>query len=228
MPIFLLSSENVFPPPHLSTKEGLVAIGGDLSPQRLLIAYRMGIFPWYSENEPILWWSPDPRMVLFPNELKMSRSLAKVIRQGRFQITVDTCFEDVIAACARTRVLRNEGTWINSEMEQAYIRLHQMGYAHSIEAWCDRGLAGGLYGVSLGGFFFGESMFSAISNASKAALAYLCSFLKSRDFDLIDCQVQTSHLESLGARMISRAQFLNQLEMTLRKPSLIGKWSPGQ
>ena len=225
MPVFLLPTEIVFPPPQLSTKEGLLAIGGDLNPDRLIEAYRRGIFPWYSEDDPILWWSPDPRLILSPNELKISRSLAKELRRRRFHITIDTCFDSVIAACAQIRRNNSEGTWINPDMEEAYIRLHQRGYAHSIEVWFNDNLVGGLYGVSLGGCFFGESMFSTISNASKTALVYLCRFMRAHDFELIDCQIQTPHLKSLGARAIPRENFLSALKMALRKPSLQGRWS---
>jgi leucyl/phenylalanyl-tRNA---protein transferase len=224
MPVFLLSDSIHFPPPHLATRQGLIAIGGDLSPERLLAAYRRGIFPWYSETDPILWWSPDPRMVLYPQEIRISRSLKKALRQCRFQITMDTCFAAVIQTCAQPRK-SGPGTWIGADMVNAYIRLHEMGYAHSVEMWHSGRLAGGLYGVALGGCFFGESMFSSVSNASKAALAYLCSFLITHGFDLIDCQVVSTHLESLGARHIPRAQFLKQLKKTLLKPTLKGRWS---
>jgi leucyl/phenylalanyl-tRNA---protein transferase len=224
MPVFQLSENIRFPPPHLATKEGLIAIGGDLSPARLLKAYATGIFPWYSEGDPILWWSPDPRMILYPQEIKISRSLKKSIRQSRFKITLDARFAEVIHACAEPRK-SGKGTWITAAMVSAYIRLHEMGYAHSVEVWCNDRLAGGLYGVSLGGCFFGESMFSAVSNASKTALAGLCGFLIEHDFDFIDCQMTTAHLDSLGGRAIPRSHFLKKLKKSLRKPSLKGVWS---
>jgi leucyl/phenylalanyl-tRNA--protein transferase len=226
MPLFRLSHDIAFPPPHLSTPEGLIAVGGDLSPRRLLEAYRCGIFPWFSEGDPILWWSPDPRMVLYPEEIKISRSLQKTLRQGQFTITMDTCFNRVIEACAKPRN-ETDGTWILPTMIQAYGRLHELGYAHSIEAWVNKRLAGGLYGVSLGGCFFGESMFSDVDNASKAALVHLARFLQERDGDLIDCQIASAHLVSLGARSITRKLFLEQLGRSLRKSTLVGVWTDG-
>jgi len=225
MPVFLLSEKNAFPPPHLATPEGLLAVGGDLSPRRLILAYRMGIFPWYSRNEPILWWSPDPRLVLYPDELKVSRSLKKIINKGRFQITMDEAFDQVINECARIRLENNEETWILEEMIQAYCRLHRSGIAHSVEAWHENQLVGGLYGVSLGRCFFGESMFSRMSDASKVALAILVKRLKHWSFSLIDCQVTTAHLMNLGAREIPRRIFLKQLKKGVSAPTRYGKWS---
>ncbi len=195
----------------LQEPDGLLAAGGDLSPARLLRAYRMGIFPWFSDGQPILWWSPDPRMVLFPEELKVSRSLAKILRQQRFKITLDTNLDAVIRQCAAPR-RDAKGTWITGDMISAYNQLNQLGYAHSVEAWQDDQLVGGLYGVALGKVFFGESMFSHVSNASKVAFVHLVKVLIEKSFQLVDCQVETAHLGSLGARNISRQQFIGILD----------------
>ncbi|UCF93589.1 MAG: leucyl/phenylalanyl-tRNA--protein transferase [Desulfobacterales bacterium] len=227
MPVYLLSDDPVFPPPELASEQGLLAIGGDLSPRRLLVAYRMGIFPWYSEAEPILWWSPDPRLVLYPREIRISRSLQKTIRKGHFQVTMDRAFERVIAECARVHRQKDKGTWIVDEMITAYCRLHASGLAHSVEAWQSGRLAGGLYGISLGRVFFGESMFTRITNASKVAFVALVKHLEGLSFDLIDCQVTTSHLMRFGAREIPRRQFLRQLKESLAAPTLKGKWFLG-
>lgn len=225
MPIYLLPDELIFPSPQLARREGLLAVGGDLSQERLLLAYRMGIFPWYSEDEPIMWWSPDPRFVLYPSEFKVSRSLKKIIKQQIFKLTLDESFESVINACAHSRTKADEGTWIVEEMIAAYCRLHESGLAHSVEAWQDGKLAGGLYGVSLGKCFFGESMFTRISNASKVALVALVQHLQDLEFDFIDCQISTPHLLSFGAREIPRIRFLRELEQALKFPTLKGKWS---
>jgi leucyl/phenylalanyl-tRNA--protein transferase len=225
MPVFALTEEHSFPPPRFATREGLLAVGGDLSEARLLLAYRMGIFPWYSDDEPILWWSPDPRLVLYPPEFRPSRSLLKVIRRGDFQVTIDEGFEKVISACGRVRRESGEGTWIVPEMIEAYCRLHRSGYAHSVEAWQAGRLAGGLYGVSLGRCFFGESMFSLAANASKVALAALVKKLAELHFDLIDCQVTTGHMLRLGAREIPRKRYLDELGRSLKGRTLRGKWT---
>ena len=225
MPVYQLSEDLVFPSPHLASKEGLLAVGGDLTRSRLLLAYSLGIFPWYSENEPILWWSPDPRLVLYPDELKISRSLSRVIKKGAYTVTVDCAFEQVINECARVRLENHEGTWIVDEMVKAYCDLHESGFAHSVEAWEDGHLAGGLYGVSLGRSFFGESMFTRVSNASKVAFVSLVRHLRSLDFALIDCQVTTGHLTRFGAREISRARYLEELDEALRAGTLRGKWA---
>lgn len=202
-----------FPSPHLALKEpnGLLAFGGDLSPERLLSAYQQGIFPWFNEGEPPLWWSPAPRMVLFPAEVRVSRSLGKRLKRGDFTLTLDQCFDHVIHQCASLRETTT-GTWITPEMESAYNQLHQQGYAHSVEAWQDGQLVGGLYGLALGKVFFGESMFSTVSDASKACLVYLAQQLEQQDFKLIDCQVYSDHLASLGAREIARDEFLAYLQ----------------
>lgn len=220
MPVYLLTEELLFPPPHLAEDGGLLAVGGDLSEERLLLAYSSGIFPWYSDDEPILWWSPDPRLVLYPNELNVSGSLRKVLRKQVFRVTMDAAFPQIIAACASIR----DSTWIIDDMIRAYCRLHESGYAHSVEVWQDGELAGGLYGVSLGRCFFGESMFSRRSNASKVALYHLVEHVKALHFDLIDCQVTSDHLLRLGAREIPRRQFLAEIKQSLKSPTLKGKW----
>jgi len=224
MPVYLLSDEIAFPSPQLA-EEGLLAVGGDLSRKRLLLAYRMGIFPWYSKYEPILWWSPDPRLVMYPGELRVSKSLQKTIKKGLFKITMDQAFEVVINACAHSRTSADEGTWIVEEMVDAYCDLHESGFAHSVEAWQEDRLAGGLYGVSLGRCFFGESMFTHISNASKVAFVALVKHLQALNFDLIDCQVSTPHLLRFGAREIPRARYLNELKKSLKPATLKGRWS---
>ncbi len=206
-----------FPDPTFALEEpdGLLAVGGDLSPARLLNAYRQGIFPWYSEGEPILWWSPNPRAVLFPEQLKISRSLQKSLRKRRFRVTLDTAFAQVIAACSESRLDKDgsqSGTWITEEMKQAYIALHRIGFAHSVECWEGEDLVGGLYGVSMGKVFFGESMFARRSDASKIGFAHLVKQLTAWEFALIDCQVHTDHLASLGAVDIPRENFLTLLD----------------
>jgi len=214
-----------FPHPDraLTEPDGLLAAGGNLTPRRLLRAYRMGIFPWYSADQPILWWSPDPRLVLLPECLKVSRSLRKTLRKGLFAITADTAFEQVVAACAGPRQ-GESGTWITSEMFRAYCRLHRLGHAHSIETWQQGELVGGLYGVSLGRVFYGESMFSWISDASKIALVALAAQLQRWEFAVIDCQVTTAHLLSMGAVDIPRSSFLQLLECYCPQPGQPGPW----
>lgn len=224
MPVFRLSSNLTFPPPHLAIAEGLLAVGGDLSVERLVLAYSQGIFPWYAEEDPILWWSPDPRLVLYPAELHVSRSLRKVLRQQTFVVTLDQAFSRVIRACAGNRGPDHPGTWIVPEMMAAYEALHAAGLAHSVEAWQGDMLAGGLYGVSLGGVFFGESMFTRVSNASKVALVRLVAGLRRAGFRLIDCQVTTAHLMRLGAREISRTRFMNELQRGLKSATRQGVW----
>lgn len=225
MPIFRLTEQLRFPPPDYADPDGLLAVGGDLSPERLLLAYSMGIFPWYGEETPILWWSPHPRLVLFPEELKVSRSLQRVIRKGTFQVTVDSAFPDVIAECAQVRLKSREGTWIVPEMSAAYCRLHELGYAHSVETWRQGELVGGLYGVALGRVFYGESMFTKRSDASKVALVHLVHLLSSRHFEMIDCQLTTRHLLSLGAREIPRREFLRRLATAVKAPHQAGSWA---
>ncbi|MEM0996949.1 MAG: leucyl/phenylalanyl-tRNA--protein transferase [Bacteroidota bacterium] len=225
MPVFELPQEHLFPKPELAEEDGLLAVGGDLSPGRLLTAYQLGIFPWYSGDSPILWWSPDPRWVLFPAAIKVSKSMRKVMRRQEFVVRYDTAFSAVVGACAEIPRRGQEGTWLTSEMEAAYIDLHRLGFAHSVEAWQDGELVGGLYGVSLGGCFFGESMFARRSNASKAALIALAWHLAALEFKVIDCQVHTPHLESMGAQEVSRAGFRELLREGLQMPLLRGKWT---
>jgi leucyl/phenylalanyl-tRNA--protein transferase len=225
MPIFRLSDKVSFPPPHFAGPEGLLAVGGDLSSERLLLAYKMGIFPWFSDDDPILWWSPDPRLVLYPGDIHVTRRLKRIIRQGVFTVSSDSDFDRVIRMCARLRMQSGEGTWITDAMIRAYCRLFEAGYAHSVEAWQNGVLVGGLYGVSLGGCFFGESMFSRVSNASKVALVSLARYLQAHDFDMIDCQLTTQHLMWMGAQEISRTNFLKHLQKSMRKKTLRGRWS---
>jgi len=217
---------DAFPPLEqaLRDPDGLLCAGGDLSTERLLEAYRRGIFPWYSEGQPILWWSPDPRAVLFPGELRISHSLAKTLRNRGFETRVDHAFAEVVASCADSD-LRPEGTWISPDMQSAYRHLHELGYAHSVEAWLDGRLAGGLYGIALGRVFFGESMFSLERDASKVALARLVDEAAARGIELIDCQVPTLHLESLGARCIPRDEFTARLSRAIPDTLMPGAWT---
>jgi len=212
-----------FPPISAATKEGLLAIGGDLGTERLINAYRRGIFPWYDEGQPVLWWSPDPRCVLFPGNYRRSRRLLKAVKKSQFRFTLDYAFAEVIDACAMPR-MNQSGTWITTEMKTAYCDLHRIGIAHSVETWQDNQLVGGLYGIAIGGVFYGESMFSRISNASKAALSYLIQHLNRWNFRIIDCQVTSAHLLTLGAQEITRASFLKELEFALRLPGKPGNW----
>lgn len=225
MPVFLLSDKISFPSPHYARKDGLLAIGGDLSQERLLLAYQKGIFPWYSNDEPVLWWSPDPRLVLYPDEMIVSKSLKKTIRKNHFQITVDRAFFRVIKACAEIRLEKKQPTWIVPEMIHAYCRLHESGVAHSVEAWHHRKLVGGLYGLALGKCFSGESMFTRVTDASKTAFVYLVFFLKMMHFQIIDCQVKTSHLMKFGAREIPRRIFLQQLEKAMDVEQPFCEWT---
>jgi leucyl/phenylalanyl-tRNA--protein transferase len=223
MPVYRLPDQPAFPPVERAVKNGLLAVGGDLSPERLLAAYREGIFPWYSEGESLLWWSPDPRFVLFPRELRVSRSMRQFLKKQLFRITFDHAFRGVIDACRKPRP-GQEGTWITQEMQEAYIALHDLGYAHSVEVWQEEALIGGLYGVSLGHAFFGESMFSTRANASKAALIALILGQQELHFNLIDCQVETPHLGGLGARLIPRREFRALLKESLRHETYRGNW----
>ena len=223
MPVFRLGERLLFPPPELA-EDGLLAVGGDLSVGRLLLAYATGIFPWYDEGQPILWHSPDPRLVLPAGELHVGRRLERTLRSGRLRITFDADFDGVIDACARAPRPGEHGTWITREMRTAYKRLHREGYAHSAEAWLGDRLAGGLYGVSLGGAFFGESMFARAPDASKVTFVSLVRALAARGISLIDCQVTTEHLRGFGAREWPRVRFLAALAEALRRPTLRGNW----
>ncbi len=219
MPVFQLSDSLVFPPPELARPDGLLAVGGDLSPERLLLAYRLGIFPWYTPGEPILWWAPDPRCVLFPDDFHCSRRLRRTLRSGRFTVTFDQAFERVISECARVRLEQGGETWIGEAMIEAYCRMHGLGHAHSVECWQGGTLAGGLYGVCLGRMFFGESMFSRTRDASKVALAHLVEFGKRHGWLAIDCQVPSNHLHRLGARDIPGSAFRDLLATALAHPA---------
>jgi len=223
VPIFRLDKSLVFPPPELAD-EGLLAVGGDLSLERLLLAYRSGIFPWYSEGDPILWWSPETRCTLAPHEMHVSRSLKRVLRRGDFRITIDTVFGEVIGSCAKAPRPGQDGTWILPEMKAAYCKLHEAGYAHSFETWHGGRLVGGLYGISLGGIFFGESMFSSMPNASKAAFAAMAAHCQAWDLPVIDCQMPTPHLMRLGAKPLERSAYLDLLKRYRDRPTLRGRW----
>ena len=211
-PIPFLTNALVFPSPESAGAEGLLAIGGDLRPERLMLAYENGIFPWFNEDSLILWWSPDPRMVLFPDKLKVSKSMQRILRKGIFRVTRNRCFAEVVMQCAQVPRSGQSGTWITDRMQQAYMELHKIGKAVSYEVWQDRELVGGLYGVDLGHVFCGESMFSKVSNASKAGFIHMVEEQRKRGCCLIDCQMHTAHLESLGAEEISRAEFLKLLK----------------
>ncbi len=224
MPVYRLDERIAFPPPQLADRDGLLAVGGDLSPERLLLAYSLGIFPWYSEGLPILWHSPDPRMVLRVSELHVPRSLAKAMRREPYAIRCDTAFAAVIEHCASAERDNQDSTWITRDMIDAYCRLHELGFAHSIEAFVGDRLAGGLYGVSLGGVFFGESMFALEKDASKIAFVQLVRALAQWEFSLVDCQVHTPHLARFGAHQWPRARFLAELERALAAPTRRGRW----
>lgn len=230
MPVFRLTKALVFPPCHYAEPDGLLAIGGDLSPDRLLLAYRLGIFPWYSEQTPILWWSPNPRLVLFPHELRVAKSLQRVIRKNTYTVTLNKAFREVITLCAELRKNQGEGTWIVPEMIDAYYLLHRLGYAHSVESWYQGELVGGLYGVALGRVFFGESMFAKRTDASKVAFVHLVGLLRQWHYQLIDCQVSTNHLKSFGARDIPRKHFLALLAAALKGPETFEAdfWTPAE
>ncbi len=215
--VFLLTEDHVFPDPKLAEEDGLLAVGGDLSAERILLAYRQGIFPWFSGEEPILWWSPDPRLILFPEKLRISKSLQQTLRSGKFRISFDACFDQVIAQCAHTERKEQSGTWISKGMKNAYQHLHELGHAHSVEAWYGTVLVGGLYGLSIGKVFFGESMFHKLRDASKVCLVALVEKLLRDSFTLIDCQVTTMHLVSMGAQEISREQYLSLLKEGIQK-----------
>ena len=223
--IYQLNDDNCFfPPVDHANRDGLLAFGGDLTPQRLIMSYANGIFPWYNENEPILWWSLDPRLVIRPGEMKVSKSLRHTLRSGKFEMRIDTRFREVMTHCAETPREGQDGTWILDEMIEAYCHLHELGIAHSFECYLDGKLVGGLYGVSIGKVFFGESMFHTVTDASKVAFYHLHQFLKINGFKLIDCQQETSHLMSLGAYTMPRSEFINELKILTREASMVGNW----
>jgi leucyl/phenylalanyl-tRNA---protein transferase len=225
MPVYSLSDAPIFPPVSHAEPDGLLAVGGDLTPTRLLNAYSEGIFPWYSGRSPILWWSPDPRMVLFPEDLKISKSMRQVLRRNLFNVTFDHDFKSVIANCSKVARPGQHGTWLGKDMIKAYIHLHELGFAHSVEVWRDGNLVGGLYGLALGSVFCGESMFSNESNASKAGFITLVKGLIQMGFSLVDCQVHTEHLESLGAAEIPRVEFIQRLAKALETKRPPESWS---
>ncbi|MFN8012184.1 MAG: leucyl/phenylalanyl-tRNA--protein transferase [Holophagaceae bacterium] len=224
MPVFQLDPRVAFPDPDFAEPDGLLAVGGDLRPARLLLAYSIGIFPWFNEGDPILWWSPDPRCVVLRGEEHIPRSTQRKLRRGDFEIRLDTAFEAVMRACAASPRKGQDGTWIHAAMVEAYVALHRAGYAHSIEAWQGGELAGGLYGVSLGAAFFGESMFARVPDASKAAFAALCAQAWAWGFGFIDAQVPTEHLHRLGARDVPRDAFRKRLAQALEAPTRRGPW----
>ncbi len=224
MPIYALPDDVVFPDPELAHDSGLLAVGGDLSPERLLLAYRLGIFPWYSEGEPILWHAPPVRCVLDPAQIRLGRSVRKALRRADYQLTLDQAFERVIDACAEIERPDQDGTWITDEMRDAYIALHERGFAHSVESWRDGELVGGVYGVSLGGAFFGESMFASAPDASKVAFVALCRQLERWGFPLVDCQVETPLLRSFGASLVPRAVFRDLLRYAQTLAGRVGRW----
>jgi leucyl/phenylalanyl-tRNA--protein transferase len=224
MPVFQLPEEIMFPPSELAEPNGLLAVGGDLSVERLIAAYRLGIFPWYAEGDPVLWWFTTPRLILIPEELRVSKRLQRYYRNSGLNVTINTCFDQVIERCAAAPRKEGDGTWITGDMARAYQELHHRRYAHSVECWQGNELVGGLYGVALGQVFFGESMFSARANSSKFALIHLVDFLKSNDYRLIDCQMTTDHLVSLGAREIPGAEFRRLLTRYITSDTHNGAW----
>lgn len=225
MPIFRLTEELVFPDPSYAEPEGILAVGGDLSVDRLILAYANGIFPWPRKNAPLLWWSPDPRMVIYPKDMKVSHSLQQLIRSKKYTFTYDKDFASVIKQCAMIPRHGQDGTWITKDMLKAYLKLHREGYAHSVETWNEGKLVGGLYGISLGKVFFGESMFYNMRDASKFAFYHLVELLKSWNFELIDAQQETGHMKSLGAISIPREEFMLQLESAVSRPTYKGNWN---
>jgi len=225
MPVYLLDKELSFPAPEDANEEGIVAVGGDLRPERLLLAYQQGIFPWPARGYPLLWFSPDPRFALVPSKAHVSRSLRKVIRKGELEVTADTAFSEVIAACAEMPRRHQRGTWITQELQQGYLALHELGYAHSIEAWRDGKLVGGLYGVALGRTFAGESMFATEPDASKVAFTTLLGHLAMWGFRIVDCQVHTEHLARFGATMWPRSRFLAEWRAAAAEPSVLAPWA---
>ena len=224
MPVFMLTDDLVFPDPLFANEDGLLAVGGDLDADRLLLAYESGIFPWFSPPDPILWWSPDPRCVVYIDEIKVSKSMRNVLNQKKFKVTFDQAFVNVMDGCRRVERPGQDGTWINGDIIEAYLTLHELGVAHSVEVWQDEKLVGGLYGISIGNMFFGESMFAEASNASKVALISLGRALKEEGFEIIDCQIYNDHLGRMGATHIPRQLFLDELNKSLNRPTLKGNW----
>jgi len=229
MPISSLDMEGTFPPTREAEPDGLLAFGGDTSPERLLEAYRLGIFPWYNEEHPILWWAPPERCVMRPHEFLVPKSLKPRINQGTYDVRMDTAFLQVLEGCQTVGQNREAGTWLNDELKDSCLRLHELGFAHSVEAWDGEHLVGGLYGVSLGGMFFGESMFSKLKDASKICMYHLCIWMETRGMDWLDCQIYNEHLAKLGAYVIPREDFEEELKESLKKDTIPGPWHmPGQ
>lgn len=226
MPPFLLDNSNyIFPHPYLADRDGFLAMGGDLAPERLLSAYQSGIFPWYNDNTPLLWFATHPRLVLFPDKLKVSKSMKQLIRRNTFEVTIDTAFNEVIEHCAKQRRQNQDGTWITSALKDSFLTLHEMGYAHSVEVWESAELVGGLYGMALGKVFYGESMFALKSNASKYGFISLVKLLQEHSFELVDCQQDTAHLRSFGAELISKEDFHNRLKQNALNENYPHKWT---
>lgn len=226
MPHFLLEESNyIFPHPYLADKDGFLAMGGDLAPDRLLSAYQAGIFPWYNDNTPLLWFATHPRLVLFPEKLKVSKSMKQLLKRETFEVTLDTAFESVIEHCAKHKRENQDGTWITNELKNAFLILHEMGYAHSVEVWEQDELVGGLYGMALGKIFYGESMFALKSNASKYGFISLIKLLKEKSFELIDCQQDTAHLRSFGAELISKENFHARLKKNALRKDQPSNWT---
>ncbi|GAB5538290.1 MAG: leucyl/phenylalanyl-tRNA--protein transferase [Salibacteraceae bacterium] len=225
MPIYQLNEAMAFPRPELADDDGLLAVGGDMSVERVMLAYEHGIFPWYHEEQPILWWSPPRRMMLYPGKLKVSKSLRRSIKNKGFELRIDFAFYEVIMNCAQVKRKDQEDTWINQDTIAVFQKLHNLGFAHSFEIWKANELVGGLYGLSLGKAFFGESMFSKETDASKAAFYYLHAFIVQQNFHFVDCQLHNDHLASLGAYEVPREQYLSELKSALAYPDIIGKWN---
>lgn len=224
--MYWIPEDEIYFPDHAHADEnGILALGGDLSPERLVLAYRNGIFPWFNEEDPIIWWSPDPRFILYPKDLKVSKSMRKVLQKEEFQFTFDTAFGAVVQNCQEVKRNKQSGTWITNDMYEAYVKMHELGFAHSVEVWQNGELVGGLYGISFGKCFFGESMFAKVSNASKAGFITFVQNLANLGFDLIDCQTETAHLASLGGGFVSRNEFLKYLASNNKKETWVGKWS---
>lgn len=222
----ILSKNDItFPHPHTANQYGAVAIGGDLSVERLLLAYQYGFFPWYNPDEPIIWWHPDPRFVIFTDDIRVTKSMKSYFTKEKFQLTLDQNFDDVLIACEKIKRKNQPGTWITEDIKEAYGNLHKLGLAHSVEVWQDDVLVGGLYGVSLGKIFFGESMFSLVSNSSKFALISLAGILRKKGFEIIDCQMPTPHLKSMGGSFIKRTEFLKRLNDNIFEENIIGDWN---
>lgn len=224
MSITMLESGDLFPPVDHAEADGLLAVGGEISPDSLLRAYPQGIFPWYNEDQPVLWWAPMKRCVLFPNKLYVSKNLKRYVRNLRFRLKIDTAFDEVLSGCANVGASRENGTWLNPTLQETMKELHEMGYAHSIEAWQEGKLVGGLYGISTGKFFYGDSMFSSVPDAAKFCLYHLCQFMIHHEMELIDCQIPNDFLLSMGAEIMEAEEFSARIAQNMNRSSQIGKW----